>query len=323
MRSGRRRITVRLSGDYPTLALSELLSLLSLLSVGYERIKLKGNYLTLAVEDCGGAGEWAERAGLTKAVGAEEKPLKGTISAEVWRVKKEVGVEEARGRIRDLKENLKRADVRIRLTGEGRGGWAIYMDEEETILLKIAGRRDDAILLRSNTYRPFKKPISIDPRVARAAVNLLKIPPGGVFLDPFCGTGGIALEAGLLGYRVFLADADPEMVEGSIINLKHFGINVEFRTASPVSKLSGLLPTKVDGIATDPPYGRASKIVGKPLNDLFLVLPAILKRGGKVLLVLHREDDVNSIGDHFNIIEIHSKRIHGSLTRYFALFEME
>ncbi len=46
---------------------------------------------------------------------------------------------------------------------------------------------------RKVTHRPFSLPISLHPKLARALVNLARVPMGGVLLDPFCGTGGILL----------------------------------------------------------------------------------------------------------------------------------
>ena len=43
--------------------------------------------------------------------------------------------------------------------------------------------------------RPFFSPISLHPRYARALINLTGVKNGGTVLDPFCGTGGIVIEA--------------------------------------------------------------------------------------------------------------------------------
>ena len=50
--------------------------------------------------------------------------------------------------------------------------------------------------------RPFFSPISLHPKVARALVNLSEVEKNETLLDPFCGTGGILLEAGLIGANV-------------------------------------------------------------------------------------------------------------------------
>ena len=43
--------------------------------------------------------------------------------------------------------------------------------------------------------------------------------PPSIIVDPFCGTGGIAIEASLLGLEVLASDLDSRMVEGTKSNL--------------------------------------------------------------------------------------------------------
>lgn len=55
---------------------------------------------------------------------------------------------------------------------------------------------------RKPQHRPFFSPISLHPKFARALVNLSRIKKGDKILDPFCGTGGILIEAGLIGAKI-------------------------------------------------------------------------------------------------------------------------
>ena len=48
-------------------------------------------------------------------------------------------------------------------------------------------------------YRPYFSPISIHPRIARSMINLSNCKVGDTILDPFCGTGGILVEAADVG----------------------------------------------------------------------------------------------------------------------------
>ena len=114
---------------------------------------------------------------------------------------------------------------------------------------------------RTAPKRPFFKPISLDPRLARSMVNI-SCPAGGKFLDPFCGTGGILLEAAQVGCQVYGSDADSRMVEGSRENLKWAS---ESQNMSAVAKVKRCSATTLgecwsdiapfDGFAFDPPYG--------------------------------------------------------------------
>ena len=69
--------------------------------------------------------------------------------------------------------------------------------------------------------RPFFKPISLEPRLAKLLISLAHtkddVPVN--FIDPFCGTGGIAIEALLQGMNIFVSDLDPTMVYGVKKNL--------------------------------------------------------------------------------------------------------
>ena len=69
--------------------------------------------------------------------------------------------------------------------------------------------------------RPFFQPVSLEPRLARLMISLghrrFRTYDGD---DPFCGTGGIAIEAMLAGLNVLASDLDPKMVKGTEENLQ-------------------------------------------------------------------------------------------------------
>ncbi|MCK4266621.1 MAG: TIGR01177 family methyltransferase, partial [Thermoplasmata archaeon] len=77
---------------------------------------------------------------------------------------------------------------------------------------------------RKSEYRPYSHPISLHPKLARALVNLTGVREGQCLLDPFCGTGGVLLEAALMGVRTLGGDMDSRMVSGTRQNLEHYGI---------------------------------------------------------------------------------------------------
>ncbi len=68
--------------------------------------------------------------------------------------------------------------------------------------------------------RPFFKPVSLDPMLARLAVNLAAGPLGrGPVVDPMTGTGGFLIEASLSGRPSLGIDVHSEMVQGAQANL--------------------------------------------------------------------------------------------------------
>ena len=53
--------------------------------------------------------------------------------------------------------------------------------------------------LQCANKRPFFRPVSLEPRLARAAVNIAAGVDEGYVVDPMCGTGGILIESALTG----------------------------------------------------------------------------------------------------------------------------
>lgn len=129
---------------------------------------------------------------------------------------------------------------------------------------------------RSPIDRPFFKPVSLDPRLARLMISLSHKPeymPQKI-IDPFCGTGGIAIEAILQGYDILASDLDPEMVEGTQKNLiwsKGIG-NYVVKNCS-INKIVDLWgKSNQCSFVFDPPYGRNS---WKSDNGLDIFLQAL------------------------------------------------
>ena len=119
---------------------------------------------------------------------------------------------------------------------------------------------------RRATERPYFKPISLDPKLARLAVNLAGGPiDERIILDPMTGTGGFAIEAATMGRNIIAVDMEKEMVEGTIKNLEwslenpKSTIEVIQGDATNLSKyIAKQWHGKISGIVLDPPYGRNS-----------------------------------------------------------------
>jgi len=171
---------------------------------------------------------------------------------------------------------------------------------------------------RKVAERPFFSPISLHPRYARALINLTGARRGDTVLDPFCGTGGIVLEAALLGMKAIGSDIDPEMVDGCRRNLEHFGVEAELQVADvgDVPSIFG----KVSAVATDPPYGRAASTKKEDIELLYrrgIVASAeVLSPGSRAGIVLPREVSAEGM----ELLEIHRQRVHRSLTRHYHIF---
>ncbi|MFH1506705.1 MAG: DNA methyltransferase [archaeon] len=106
--------------------------------------------------------------------------------------------------------------------------------------------------MRKSHKRPEPHPTSLHPRLARALVNLAD---SREILDPFCGSGGILIEAGLLGLKTIGYDLDQIMLNRARINLDHYGIKKYKLEKKDATKIKGT----VSAIVTDLPYGKNSK----------------------------------------------------------------
>ncbi len=120
--------------------------------------------------------------------------------------------------------------------------------------------------VRDAKNRPFFHPSSLNSRDARMLVNAAGVMKGDVVVDPFCGAGGILIEAGLLGAKVIGVDIDKKMVRGCRINLNHYRvkgtvIEGDARTFEP--------DDDVYAVITDPPYGRSTRTPDK-IKSLYL-----------------------------------------------------
>lgn len=180
---------------------------------------------------------------------------------------------------------------------------------------------------RRSHLRPFAHPTSLHPRLARAVVNLAR-PARGV-LDPFVGTGGLVLEAALMGVPAVAGDADPAMVRGARSNLAHVAGDAAGRVGLYVGDVRALplRPGAVDAVVADPPYGRAAASHGGPAEDLQAALlvgaAELLAPGDRLVVVLPRgltEDEAQDAG--WGLEEVHGAYVHRSLTRHVTVLVM-
>ncbi len=175
---------------------------------------------------------------------------------------------------------------------------------------------------RKVTYRPFSLPISLHPTLARALVNLSRVPSGGILVDPFCGTGGVLLEASRIGLRAVGGDLRSAMVRGARKSLRSLGAEADLLVAD--AGRGPWRPGCLDGIATDPPYGRAASTKGEPPLQLyeraFAAFADAVPRGHFVATVLPGDDAVDVGKAHMTLVEAHALRVHRSLTRVFCAF---
>jgi len=166
--------------------------------------------------------------------------------------------------------------------------------------------------LRRPGSRAFFHPGVMMPRMARALVNISLVREGEFLLDPFCGTGGIVLEAVTVGALGIGSDIDRDMVAGSRRNVPEADFLSADTTALPFP--DSCFPA----IVTDLPYGQSVSIVAGSLEDLYRdalqELRRVLVPGRRAVVVTHR-DISGSAGEIFCIEAAYTQRVHRSLTR--------
>jgi len=116
------------------------------------------------------------------------------------------------------------------------------------LLIKKIGYDFDS---RKSHMRPFPHPSSLHPKVARALVNLSEIEENEILLDPFCGTGGFLIEAGMMNIKSIGYDINKIMIKGCTQNLEYYKIkNYKIKTKNALN-----IDEKFDSLVTDLPYG--------------------------------------------------------------------
>ena len=177
---------------------------------------------------------------------------------------------------------------------------------------------------RANRYRPFQSPISIEPKYARAMINLSEAKAGERFGDPFCGTGGILIEAALVGLYPIGGDISSKVVSGAKKNLEFFGIHNYIFYVGDVSEIKNYSPLV---ICTDLPYGRSTTTKKEPLKELytraFRIFHDTLSYGQKAVIIIPDIKYLELCRNLFSIVEVHELRVHRSLTRYFVVMSSE
>lgn len=195
---------------------------------------------------------------------------------------------------------------------------------------------------RSPIDRPFFKPVSLEPRLARLMISLSHKPDSSPLkiIDPFCGTGGIVIEATLQNMQVLASDLDIEMVHGTRKNLEWCKGSGEYivKQCSVKEIVSEWGKITNCSFVFDPPYGRNAWKSDDGL-DLFLealtsanyinpngtictMLPTVPEfildpKSKKYLVMGKRWDDLEALisSTGWNVVFKYPLKVHRSLAR--------
>jgi len=320
---GRMRILLELSGEHPALARAEALAVLE--ASGNSHRVVAAEERLLAVETDADPRWLARRIALANTV--DELFAKGDLDEVVGAAKGlDFGDRPFRVRVNSLKGCHNKLEIEKRVGDLVRGTVNLTEPEEEVRLiegeqhylaLRLAAVDRRAYEKRKVGDRAFVQPISLHPRLARVLVNLSRIPDGGVLLDPFCGTGGVLLEAGILGARLLGGDVREDMVDGCRATLKEFGLAADLRATDVAA-----WEERVDAVATDPPYGRATSTKGEPISSLYARAVAtasrVLPPDGHLAMIVP-DPSLAVATEGMELVEAYPLFVHRSLTRHFVV----
>lgn len=162
---------------------------------------------------------------------------------------------------------------------------------------------------RKSHNRPSPHPTGLHPKLARAMINLSGAQKS--ILDPFCGAGGILIEAGLMGLDGRGIDIDPIMIKRAQDNLSSMNIQAQLivQDACEYSE-------SVETIVSDLPYGRNSKIIDK-------IVEKFLKQAQQIcdhmVIALH---EPLSEHESWFIKNSFEWKLHKSLTKYIYVLHL-
>ena len=177
---------------------------------------------------------------------------------------------------------------------------------------------------RAPLKKPFFLPGVLMPRISRAIVNMARI-RSGYMLDPMSGTGGILVEAELIGDEIHVVGCDiqKKMAYGTRWNLRHYGKNYD--VVRQDSLHMAIKDDSIDAMVTDFPYGQSTPIMGATLEDFHKGALKEMRRvlkPGRYAVVVYREPMEKLLKEAgFKVIETHEQYIHRSLTRHMALVQ--
>ncbi len=262
--------------------------------------------------------------GLEEALASGRVEVQGSFSVSLRRVRRsaqDIDLKVLRQRLVNLISSRTGAEVDLehpgtRFIGLFSGDLFLF----GRVLTEISSKR---LSDRRPSRRPFFHPTALHPKLAGCMVNLTRASPGDLLLDPFCGSGSIPIEAGLLGCKVLGSDIQPLMVRGSRVNLLHYGVRDFHLLLADARKLPF---AEVDAIATDPPYGRSATTMGVPtknlLEDFLHSAAEVLERGGYLCTASPADLDLADLGRGagLKVVESHIIPVHGSLTRELVVF---
>lgn len=333
-----RRITLFLSGEYPEISKAEARGVLE--AEGWEFDVVEEHEQVLIIETNANPTDLAKRLGMCHWIGenfatAKRENIKEAISnsdiidflsparslaIRTKKIRNSMAEMDTQKLTKEIADTLlERFDYEINLEIPDNEIYILLSDGKCIVSLILARVDRRKIRERRPPKRAAVHPSTLQPFFARAMVNLARTPRNGTFMDPFCGVGGILLEAGLIGAKVRGIDIKEKQIEGAERNLSEHNIRDFELSCEDMRKTN--IRKRFDAIATDPPYGRQASTGGADIRGLYEealpVLSEMLKDGRFLCLTAPSQIEIPELTKNLDlkILEKYRNRVHKDLTR--------
>ncbi|RLG78040.1 MAG: hypothetical protein DRO12_00565 [Thermoprotei archaeon] len=317
-------IVIRLSGEHVDLALAELTSVLESLGIDQRFVRIDEIVILHNVRHAM-LRKIVERAAFIKEVGELIAITKADVS-ELCQLLRSVGISLERARFTCIRGFGREIAKKLRAFCETSDGEEaqVYLVGNVAVIAKPIYKRSlsKTFEVRAPHVRPVYRPGAMKPHLARLYVNLAALSEGGVLLDPFCGVGGFLLEACHAGLTSIGIDIDGACVKGARTNSEHYGCGWCVDVVQGDASMIPLRSNSVNGVSTDPPYGRQARALAASLIELikkFLIESCRVVANGRIVFAVPL--DIEFAIDNFvkamrvSIWSKHIDWVHGSLTR--------
>lgn len=336
-----------LSGEFETLSFSELLAILETENYPYQvtekldqtvrlqadpecvkQVERRSSYtricaheLFLSTDTDQAIAEAANHAGFAQALSVGE-----TFEVRIRRIKEystkedTMRLERFLGKL--ILENAPHAKVDLKHAQKTFFG--ILTNHKLVFGIKLAEIQPKPFVERRARKKPFFHPSAMNAKLARCMVNLAHAQKGSYVLDPFCGTGTVAIEATLIDCKAVAMDVQRKMAKGAKRNLAHFGLTAEAVLVADARKLPF---TRVDCLVTDPPYGRSATTLKSTTKTIVEgVLESaypLLQKGQRICIASPKTLGIKHVGEKLGYVhlESHFAYVHSTLTREVAVFK--
>ena len=193
--------------------------------------------------------------------------------------------------------------------------------EEEADRAQFAGR--------SGPRMPFNRSIVVEPKLARVMANLSGLPTGSTVLDPFLGPAGLAIEAARLGFQVVGVERDLQIYQGAEMNIDAQDLSGSITAHHGDSRMISETDWwenagRIDGIVTDPPFGRSAPLMGETpsrlLQDVVHIVSCKMAPGAPIVADSDQRETFEGISG-FRLEHVYPLRVHKSLIRFISVLK--